>query len=61
MRAARWHGREDIRVVVGGVIPPPDYEGLRAEGVTAVFGPGSKIPACALQILDALTGDTRAA
>jgi methylmalonyl-CoA mutase len=54
-------GREDILVVVGGVIPPHDYEFLRDAGVTAVFGPGSVIPVCAQQILTALAGTTRAA
>ncbi|MBV9269431.1 MAG: methylmalonyl-CoA mutase [Acidobacteriaceae bacterium] len=47
-------GREDILVFVGGVIPPQDYEFLRAAGVTGVFGPGSVIPVCAQQILSAL-------
>jgi methylmalonyl-CoA mutase len=47
-------GREDILVVVGGVIPPHDYEFLRDAGVAAVFGPGSVIPLCAQQILTAL-------
>ena len=54
-------GREDILVVVGGVIPPHDHEFLRAAGVAAVFGPGSVIPLCAQQILTALSGTTRAA
>ena len=54
-------GRDDILVVVGGVIPPHDYEFLRAAGVAAVFGPGSVIPLCAQQILTALGGATRAA
>ncbi len=54
-------GRSDILVVVGGVVPPQDHEGLRAEGVTDIFGPGSRIPACALRILDALTGEARGA
>jgi len=47
-------GREDILVVVGGVIPPHDYEFLHDAGVAAVFGPGSVIPLCAQQILRAL-------
>ncbi|BCS34871.1 methylmalonyl-CoA mutase [Luteitalea sp. TBR-22] len=47
-------GREDILVVVGGVIPPQDHRFLQEAGVTAVFGPGSVIPVCAQQILDAL-------
>jgi methylmalonyl-CoA mutase len=41
-------------VVVGGVIPPHDYEFLHDAGVAAVFGPGSVIPLCAQQILRAL-------
>ena len=53
-------GREDILVVVGGVVPPQDHEFLRQAGVTAIFGPGSVIPVCAQQILEAL-GTTRAA
>jgi methylmalonyl-CoA mutase len=47
-------GRGDILVVVGGVVPPNDYEFLRQAGVAAVFGPGSVIPICAQQILEAL-------
>ncbi len=47
-------GRPDVLVVVGGVIPPRDHDVLRAAGVTAVFGPGSVIPLCAQQILEAL-------
>ena len=53
-------GRDDILVVVGGVIPPNDYPFLRATGVTAVFGPGSVIPLCAQEILEALMGTTGA-
>jgi methylmalonyl-CoA mutase len=49
-------GRDDILVVVGGVIPPNDYAFLREAGVTAVFGPGSVIPLCAQEILGALMG-----
>ena len=52
-------GRDDILVVVGGVIPPHDYEFLRAAGVAAVFGPGSVIPLCAQEILTALSGTPR--
>ena len=44
-------GREDILVLVGGVIPPQDYEALFQAGVTDVFGPGSVIPVCAQKIL----------
>ena len=47
-------GREDILVVVGGVIPPQDYDALYAAGVTAVFGPGTVIPLAAQKIIGAL-------
>ncbi len=47
-------GRGDILVFVGGVIPPRDRDALRAAGVSGVFGPGSVIPVCAQQILEAL-------
>jgi methylmalonyl-CoA mutase len=47
-------GRADILVVVGGVIPPQDYDALYAAGVTAVFGPGTVIPRAAQKIIGAL-------
>jgi methylmalonyl-CoA mutase len=47
-------GRDDIMVVVGGVIPPQDYEFLRANGADAVFGPGTFIPDAAKEILTQL-------
>jgi methylmalonyl-CoA mutase len=47
-------GREDILVVVGGVIPPQDYDQLYAAGVTGVFGPGTVIPLAAQKIIGAL-------
>jgi len=50
-------GREDILVVVGGVIPPQDYDYLYKAGATGVFGPGTKIPASAQKILSALQGN----
>jgi methylmalonyl-CoA mutase len=36
-------GREDMMIVVGGVIPPQDYEALKQAGASAVFGPGTVI------------------
>ena len=39
-------GAEDVAVVVGGVIPPPDYEFLFEHGAAAVFGPGTPITSC---------------
>ncbi len=47
-------GRPDILVVVGGVIPPQDYDFLFKNGVAGVFGPGTKIPQAASQILEVL-------
>ena len=52
-------GRDDILVVVGGVIPPQDYDYLFEKGVAAVFGPGTKISEAAIAILEALMGWSR--
>uniref|UniRef100_A0A183F8P9 methylmalonyl-CoA mutase n=1 Tax=Heligmosomoides polygyrus TaxID=6339 RepID=A0A183F8P9_HELPZ len=49
-------GREDILVVAGGVIPPQDYDALYKAGVSLIFGPGTRLPACANQVLDKLEG-----
>ncbi len=51
-------GREDILVVVGGVIPPQDYAALRAAGAAAIFGPGTVIPRAADELLDILLSET---
>ncbi|MEH6538054.1 MAG: methylmalonyl-CoA mutase [Psychroserpens sp.] len=48
------YGREDIMVVVGGVIPKQDYQFLFDAGAVAVFGPGTKISAAAIKILEIL-------
>lgn len=47
-------GRENIMVVVGGVIPPKDYKKLLAAGAVAVFGPGTVISEAAAELLDKL-------
>jgi len=47
-------GREDIMVIVGGVIPSQDYDYLYKAGAVAIFGPGTKIPAAAIQMLEIL-------
>ncbi|MDD5363011.1 MAG: methylmalonyl-CoA mutase [Ignavibacteria bacterium] len=44
-------GREDIIVIVGGVIPAQDYEFLYEHGAAAIFGPGTKIPEAAISIM----------
>jgi methylmalonyl-CoA mutase len=52
-------GRADIKVVVGGVIPPQDYAMLRAAGVQAIFGPGTNLADAADDVLR-LLGHNRA-
>ena len=47
-------GAEDMLVVIGGVIPPQDYPFLFEQGVACVFGPGTPIPTCAVEIIDKL-------
>jgi methylmalonyl-CoA mutase len=47
-------GRDDIMIVVGGVIPPADYDFLKTNGAAAVFGPGTFIPDAAKEILTQL-------
>jgi methylmalonyl-CoA mutase len=44
-------GREDIMIVVGGVIPPSDYQELYDAGATAIFGPGTNIPKAATDLI----------
>ena len=48
-------GRDDILVVVGGVIPPQDYAFLYDAGVAGIYGPGTVIPIAAQKILDMLS------
>ncbi|WP_179346131.1 methylmalonyl-CoA mutase [Winogradskyella ursingii] len=48
------YGRNDIMVIVGGVIPKQDYQYLFDAGAVAVFGPGTKISDAAIQILEIL-------
>jgi methylmalonyl-CoA mutase len=53
-QALRDLGRDDILVVVGGVIPPGDYDALREAGAAAIFGPGTVIADAAIELLDRL-------
>ena len=48
------YGRDDIMVIVGGIIPKQDYQYLFDAGAVAVFGPGTKISNAAIQILEIL-------
>lgn len=55
-RAGGAAGGAGIIVVVGGVIPPQDYDFLRAQGVAAIFGPGTRITAASREVLAAVRG-----
>ena len=57
-RELRTLNRPDILVVVGGVVPEKDYQALFEAGARAVFGPGTRIPEAALDLLDDLEGPT---
>ena len=50
----RDQGADDVIVVCGGVIPPKDYDMLRQAGVSAIYGPGTNIPAAAAEIIGLL-------
>ena len=47
-------GREDIMIVIGGVIPAPDYDYLLKNGASAIFGPGTVIPVSSLKTMELL-------
>ncbi len=49
--ALEREGAGEVIVVCGGVIPPQDYEFLKAKGVSAIYGPGTNIPSAALDII----------
>ena len=52
--ALRAAGRPDVMIVVGGVIPPQDYDALRKSGADAIFPPGTVIAEAAADLLEAL-------
>ena len=54
--ALNKESRGDIMVVVGGVVPPQDYDALYAAGAAAIFPPGTVIAEAAVELLDKLTG-----
>lgn len=54
IEALKNYGRDDIMVIVGGVIPKQDYQYLFDAGAVAVFGPGTKISDAAIKILEIL-------
>jgi methylmalonyl-CoA mutase len=52
-------GRPDIIIVVGGVVPPQDYDALRKAGAAHIFGPGTIIAEAAVELLEDLKGRLR--
>jgi methylmalonyl-CoA mutase len=44
----------NVAVVVGGIIPPKDYEFLKSRGVAAIFGPGTAVPGAAREVLQVI-------
>jgi methylmalonyl-CoA mutase len=52
-------GRGDLPIVVGGVVPPQDYDELYAGGVAAIFAPGTDLPGAALRVLEVLAAAPR--
>jgi methylmalonyl-CoA mutase len=54
IKALAAEGASGVAVVVGGVVPPDDVPALRAQGVAAVFPPGTPIPEAARMVLDAI-------
>ncbi|MEL6187716.1 MAG: methylmalonyl-CoA mutase family protein, partial [Myxococcota bacterium] len=57
--ALETEGRDDIMIVVGGVIPPGDFDALRAAGAEAIFPPGTVIAKAAIDLLDKLIARAR--
>ena len=54
VNALKEMGREDILVIVGGVIPAQDYQELYDAGAVAIFGPGTPVSLCAVKMLELL-------
>jgi methylmalonyl-CoA mutase len=59
VKALEAEGATNVAVVVGGIIPPQDYEHLRKNGVAAIFGPGSAVPNCAREVLQVVRARRR--
>merc|ERR1712142_1035006 len=56
VESLRKQGRPDILVICGGVIPPQDYEFLYKAGASSIFGPGTKLPVAALEVVNLIGG-----
>ena len=57
----RAEGLEDVIVICGGVIPAKDYEFLKNNGVSAIYGPGTNIPSAAGEVLSMIPQSRREA
>lgn len=57
LKELRAVGMGQVMVVCGGVIPPEDYDDLREAGVGAIYGPGTRVPFAALDMLERLGGE----
>merc|ERR1712126_282049 len=55
-RCLKEAGRPDILIICGGVIPPQDYQFLYDAGAAAIFGPGTRLPVAALDVVNLLGG-----
>jgi len=53
-------GRPDVLIICGGVIPPQDYDFLYKAGACAIFGPGTKLPVAALEVVNLISGQAEA-
>ena len=60
-KALKDEGADDILIICGGVIPAQDYDFLKKAGASAIFGPGTNIPAAALEILKLISEKRRRA
>ena len=54
-QSLKAHQRDDIMIIVGGVIPPQDFAALTKAGAKAIFPPGTIIPEAAAELITALT------
>lgn len=57
MKELKKQGMEHVLVVVGGIIPQEDWEGLKNAGVAAIYGPGTRVPSAALDMLKQLLNE----
>ena len=56
-RALAEQGAPEIMIVVGGVVPPQDYDALKAAGAAAIFAPGTVIADAAIDLIEKLQRD----